>query len=164
MPKYSDATSGKAKGEPLSRSEVMARVRSKGSRPEMLVRRTVHGLGYRFRLHARDLPGSPDLVFRPRRKVIFVHGCFWHGHSCTAGQRQPKSRKEFWLPKLARNAERDAEALEALAEGGWDAMVVWECELADTAALSSRVLEFLGPAKTGGGGMEVRGGLRSNDN
>lgn len=130
---------------PLTRSEVMARVRSKGSRPEMLVRRAAHGMGYRFRLHRADLPGSPDLVFASRRKVIFVHGCFWHGHSCALGARMPKTRQDFWGPKLGRNAERDAQAQAKLNEQGWDVLVIWECELKNGDELRERIGHFLGP-------------------
>ncbi|MGA3372841.1 MAG: very short patch repair endonuclease [Terracidiphilus sp.] len=97
---------------PSKRSEVMARVRSKDSRPELLIRRLVFAMGYRYRLHARDLPGCPDLVFRSRQKVIFVHGCFWHPHENCALARMPKSRPEFWGPKLEGNRQRDAKNLE----------------------------------------------------
>lgn len=140
---------------PMSRSEVMSRVRSKGSRPEMLVRRAAHALGYRFRLHRADLPGSPDLVFAGRRKVVFVHGCFWHGHDCKLGARLPKTRVDFWAGKIARNVERDVQAQARLDEQGWKTLVLWECELRDAASLAERLTEFLGPrvgAVTGEGG------------
>ena len=116
---------------PAQRSERMARVRGRDTKPEWLVRRTLHQLGYRYRLHRRDLPGTPDLVFPGRKKVIFVHGCFWHGHDAPECKlaRLPKSRKEFWNTKICRNAERDAMALEALKNLGWGVYVVWECEL-----------------------------------
>lgn len=97
-----------------SRSENMRRIRSKGTKPELIVRQLAHKLGYRFRLHRTDLPGKPDLVFPRRRKIIMVHGCFWHGHddpACVDGQRKPKSNLDYWLPKLARNKARDAAAL-----------------------------------------------------
>lgn len=115
---------------PAARSERMSRVRAKNTKPEMIVRRIVHGMGYRYRLHDRRLPGTPDLVFHGRGKVIFVHGCFWHRHpdpTCKLA-RMPKSRQEFWGPKLEGNRERDARTQEALEREGWRSMVVWECE------------------------------------
>ena len=125
----------------------MAAIRSGGTKPEMMVRSLVHGMGYRYRLHARDLPGKPDLVFRSRRKVIFVHGCFWHQHAraaCKDG-RAPKSNLGYWAGKLARNVERDAENLDGLAAMGWKTLVLWECEiLKGSAALDSRIRKFLG--------------------
>lgn len=128
------------------RSENMRRIRSTGMKPEMAVRSLVHRLGYRFRLHAKDLAGKPDLVFRPRRKVIFVHGCFWHGHSdpsCLDGRR-PKSRAEYWGPKLDRNIERDTAHVAALEAAGWKVLIVWECETKDALALAKRLRRFLG--------------------
>jgi DNA mismatch endonuclease (patch repair protein) len=124
----------------------MSRVRSKNTKPEMLVRRLVHSLGYRYRLHRKDLPGKPDLVFGPKRKAIFVHGCFWHSHGDPACKmaRAPKSRLEYWGPKLARNRERDAEHLTRLAAQGWEVLVIWECQLKDVPALAARVVGFLG--------------------
>jgi len=124
----------------------MSRVRSRDTKPELLVRKLVHGLGYRYRLHRKDLPGKPDLVFGPRRKVILVHGCFWHGHddpNCKLA-RAPKSRVEFWGPKLARNRERDREVERRLNESGWEALTLWECELGDRPGLECRVRTFLG--------------------
>ena len=115
---------------PERRSANMAAIRSKDMKPEMLVRSLVHRLGYRFRLHRKDLPGKPDLVFGPRRKVIFVHGCYWHQHAdpaCLDG-RPPKSNTSYWLPKLQRNIERDASNIEALEALGWSVMIIWECE------------------------------------
>lgn len=124
----------------------MSRVRSKDTKPELRVRRLVHGLGYRYRLHGRDLPGSPDLVFGPRRKVIFVHGCFWHRHEGCSRNRIPKSpeRRAFWREKLDGNARRDRENQEALRRMGWRVLVIWECETSDLARLTSRVSAFLG--------------------
>lgn len=124
------------------RSERMGRVRGRDTRPEWIVRRLVHGLGYRYRLHARDLPGRPDLVFRGRRKVIFVHGCFWHRHDCHLA-RLPKSNLDFWIPKLTANRARDIANLAALEAAGWRALVVWECELRDTNTLATRIADFL---------------------
>jgi DNA mismatch endonuclease (patch repair protein) len=123
----------------------MRRIRSKDTKPEMLVRRLVHKMGYRYRLHRRDLPGKPDLVFGPRRKVIFVHGCFWHSHSdpkCP-DRRQPRSNLAYWQPKLARNRRRDAEHMAALSEAGWEALVVWECETRNLARLAAALRAFL---------------------
>ena len=127
------------------RSERMSRVRGKDTKPEMIVRRMVHGMGYRYRLHDRRLPGSPDLVFRSRRKVIFVHGCFWHRHpdpSCKLA-RMPKSRQDFWGPKLEGNRERDERNRAALAREGWRQMVVWECECRHEEQLRNKLREFL---------------------
>lgn len=125
----------------------MALIRGKDTSAEMVVRRLVHSLGYRYRLHAKDLPGRPDMVFRSRRKVIFVHGCFWHRHedpSCKLA-RLPKSRLEFWLPKLNANRERDGKNRDKLGELGWKSLVVWECELGDLASLRRALKKFLGP-------------------
>lgn len=124
------------------RSERMRRVRGRDTGTELAVRRLVHGLGYRFRLHARDLPGTPDLVFRRRRKVIFVHGCFWHRHDCPLG-RTPKSNRDFWVPKLAGNQARDSRNLDRLVDLGWRVLVVWECELKDRDALTRRIAQFI---------------------
>ena len=120
----------------------MARVRGVNTRPEMIVRRAAHRLGYRFRLHVRTLPGVPDIVFSGRRKVIFVHGCFWHGHRCRAG-RLPKSRGDYWGPKIAGNRTRDARSIRALRATGWSVAVFWQCQLRDPDALESRIQRFL---------------------
>ena len=121
----------------------MARIRSKNMRPEMLVRRLVFGMGYRYRLHARELPGCPDIVFRPRRKVIFVHGCFWHRHANCAIARIPKSRVEFWEAKLEGNRKRDEKNKRKLAREGWRVLIIWECQLGDAARLEARIRRFL---------------------
>lgn len=134
---------------PERRSAVMRAVKARDTKPEMLVRRAAHGLGYRFRLHAKHLPGSPDLVFPSRTKVIFVHGCFWHGHDCARGARVLKANAEYWRAKIARNMARDAFTLAALADLGWDALVLWECELKPQAALLERLVAFLGPRRAG---------------
>ena len=110
------------------RRRCMSAVRGRDTKPEMVVRRTVHALGYRYRLHRRDLPGCPDLVFAGRRKVIFVHGCFWHRHNCSKGRSVPSTRRAFWLGKLEENRERDKRNRRKLAELGWKSMVVWECQ------------------------------------
>jgi len=111
------------------RSEVMAKVRSKDTGSELAVRRHLHRRGLRFRLHRRDLPGRPDIVFPSRRVVVFVHGCFWHGHLGCKRAKLPATRPEFWRAKIAANVERDARALDALWGLGWQPIVVWECEI-----------------------------------
>jgi DNA mismatch endonuclease (patch repair protein) len=131
---------------PAERSAVMARVRGKNTRPELIVRKLVFAAGYRYRLHVRTLPGSPDLVFPGRRKVIFVHGCFWHRHDNCNLARMPKSRIEFWSDKLNGNKARDARTYDALRQAGWQVHVVWECELGDLMALEEDLRAFLGPA------------------
>lgn len=115
---------------PEQRSERMGRIKGRNTRPEMVVRRLLHGLGYRYRLHARELPGRPDIVFRRRRLAIFVHGCFWHRHPDPACKlaRLPKSRLDFWLPKLEGNATRDLEKQGRLEALGWKVLVIWECQ------------------------------------
>lgn len=127
---------------PAERSERMSRVRGQDTGPEMIVRRLVHGMGYRYRTHVAALPGKPDLVFRSRRRVIFVHGCFWHRHRCPLG-RLPKSRLDFWKTKLDANRARDRKVMRALRAAGWHPHVVWECELRDLAALAARLKAFL---------------------
>lgn len=123
----------------------MSRVRCKDTKPEMVVRRLVHSLGYRYRLHKRTLPGRPDLVFAKRRKVIFVHGCFWHRHPVDCPlTRTPKTRLEFWKPKFEENRRRDLVNQAKLREMGWDFLVVWECQLKDLDAVEGVVREFLG--------------------
>lgn len=125
------------------RKERMSRVRNKDTKPEMRVRRLVHSLGYRYRLHYGGLPGRPDIVFPERRKVIFVHGCFWHRHEGCSRCRMPKSRLEFWGPKLEKNRLRDLKNLAKLHELGWDVLVVWECETEEAAGLPGRIMTFL---------------------
>ena len=126
-----------------SRSALMGRIGSKNTAPELIVRRLLHSLGYRFRLHRKDLPGTPDIVLPARRKAIFVHGCFWHAHGCRIGQ-PPKSRPEFWEPKLARNRARDEENSRDLEHAGWDVLTVWQCETKDKATLADLLEKFLG--------------------
>lgn len=126
------------------RSEVMSRVRHRDTKPEWAVRRLVHRFGYRYRLHARHLPGKPDLVFGPKRKAIFVHGCFWHRHPRCKLARLPKSRRDFWIPKLEANRERDLRNQQELRALGWAFVVVWECEIKDTKTLERRLKSFLG--------------------
>jgi len=124
------------------RSERMSRIRCADTKPEMAVRRLTHSMGYRYRLHAKELPGHPDLVFRPRKKVVFVHGCFWHQHGCNQ-YRMPKRRKDFWLPKLKKNVERDNHAYSQLKSQGWNYLIIWECQLTDTLVLRKRIKDFL---------------------
>ncbi len=127
------------------RSYNMRRIKSSNTLVELTVRRMIHGMGYRYRLHDRALPGTPDIVFRPRRKVIFVHGCFWHQHpaaDCLDG-RVPKSNQGYWEPKLERTKQRDASNQQTLIESGWDSLIVWECELRELPALSVRIKQFL---------------------
>jgi DNA mismatch endonuclease (patch repair protein) len=122
----------------------MSRIGSKDTKPEMLVRRLVYGLGYRYRLHAKDLPGKPDLVFRGRKKAIFVHGCFWHQHKGCREGRLPASRESYWWPKLALNIKRDRAHIHGLKRLGWKALVLWECQLSYPAELERKVRAFLG--------------------
>ena len=126
------------------RSEIMRRIRKTDTKPEMRVRRLCHALGYRFRLYRRDLPGTPDLVFPGRRKIIFVHGCWWHRHSCPLGIREPKSRRDYWMPKLERNVKRDRLARQQLEDLGWSVLTVWECQAKAPEALEDRLQAFLG--------------------
>ncbi|MCY4596347.1 MAG: DNA mismatch endonuclease Vsr [Bryobacterales bacterium] len=130
---------------PQRRSEIMSNIRAKGMKPEMLVRRLTHSLGFRYRLHRKDLPGKPDLVFPGRRKVIFVHGCFWHQHADPACRiaRRPRSNLDYWLPKLERNVSRDAENQARLAQLGWRALVIWECEVEAGGGVADRIRDFL---------------------
>lgn len=127
---------------PEKRSAVMRAVRGADTGPEMEVRRMIHRMGYRYGLHCRDLPGKPDLVFRRLRKVIFVHGCFWHRHSCPAG-RVPSSRVQYWGPKLEANVRRDRRDRLQLRKLGWEVMTVWECELRDPVRLEAKLRRFL---------------------
>ena len=129
---------------PEQRSKLMSRIRSRDTMPEMAVRRLVHRMGYRYRLHRRDLPGAPDLVFGPRRKVIFVHGCFWHLHQGCPQARMPKSRVDFWGPKLEGNRLRDQRNQAELERLGWEVLVIWECEVkGQEQSLPERIEEFL---------------------
>jgi DNA mismatch endonuclease, patch repair protein len=128
---------------PTERSERMSRVRSKDTKPEMLVRGLVHRMGFRYRLHRRDLPGNPDLVFPKRGKIIFVHGCFWHRHGTCKHTRWPKSRLEFWKPKLEQNRRRDLANQRALRALGWEILIVWECQLGNVELLRGKLRAFL---------------------
>jgi DNA mismatch endonuclease, patch repair protein len=127
---------------PDQRRRIMQSVKTKDTGPEWVVRRILHALGYRYRLHRKDLPGSPDIVFPARRKAILVHGCFWHGHGCAKG-RGPKSRTDYWAPKIEANRARDERNMSALKALGWDVLVLWQCELANAQALSNRLVRFV---------------------
>jgi DNA mismatch endonuclease (patch repair protein) len=122
----------------------MSRIGGRDTAPELLVRRLLHALGYRFRLHRRNLPGTPDIVFPSRQKVIFVNGCFWHAHGCPIG-RPPKSHPDFWLPKLQRNRLKDASDRRILRNLGWGVFTVWQCQTKSIDQLQAHLLSFLGP-------------------
>jgi DNA mismatch endonuclease (patch repair protein) len=125
--------------DPAKRSAVMRAVRGADTGPEIIVRRLAHGLGYRFRLQRKDLPGKPDLVFPRLKLALFVHGCFWHGHDCARGARVPKTNRDYWLAKIGRNRTRDACSIETLAQMGWQSAAVWECETRDQERLKTRL-------------------------
>jgi DNA mismatch endonuclease, patch repair protein len=130
-------------GAPAQISERMRRIRKTDTKPEFVVRRLAHAMGYRFRLYRRDLPGTPDLAFPSRNKAIFVHGCFWHQHDCALGRKQPSTNQHYWLPKLAKNVARDAEARERLAAMGWATLVIWECQTKDQRTIERALRDFL---------------------
>lgn len=129
---------------PKQRSALMARIRGRDTRPEVLVRSMVHRMGFRFRIGSTDLPGRPDLVLRRHKKVIFVHGCFWHQHTGCSRSARPRTRQKFWDAKLDRNVERDRSAIVLLRREGWRSLIVWECELKNSAAVARRLRRFLG--------------------
>lgn len=136
----------------MDRSANMRAIRSKDMLPELEVRRLVHKLGYRFRLHTKDLPGKPDLVFAKRRKVIFVHGCFWHSHNCKIAH-IPQSNREYWLLKLQRNHDRDQNHRATLMANGWKSLVIWECEAKHSSEIVPKIKKFLGRRKVSRGGL-----------
>lgn len=121
----------------------MRAVKGKDTAPEIAVRRLLHAKGYRFRLHVDHLPGKPDLVFAGRRKVIFVHGCFWHGHQCSRGSRTPKTNRDYWMKKISRNVARDAANKSALRRLGWRVLTIWECDLKKLARVKGKAIRFL---------------------
>jgi DNA mismatch endonuclease, patch repair protein len=133
----------------LARSQLMARIRGKDTKPEMVVRALLHGLGYRYRLHARDLPGQPDILFRSRQKAVFINGCFWHWHSRASCKiaRLPKSRTDYWLAKFTRNRARDQRTINELRQSGWKVLVIWECETRQPERLAPKLTRFLGQVR-----------------
>ncbi|MBI3774582.1 MAG: DNA mismatch endonuclease Vsr [Gammaproteobacteria bacterium] len=129
---------------PERRSENMRQIRGKNTLPEFAIRRLCCELGYTgYRIHRKDLPGKPDLAWVGRKRAIFVHGCFWHGHHCAEGIRKPKSNRDYWIPKIERNQQRDAENIAALRVAGWSVLVIWECEINKQGRLSKRLQQFL---------------------
>lgn len=128
---------------PQKRSAVMRRVKGKDTSPELAVRKALTALGARYRLNRKNLPGSPDIVMPGRRLAVFVHGCFWHGHDCARGARVPKTNREYWTAKIARNVARDARAAAELAAAGWRVETIWECDLKEAGALRARLQELL---------------------
>ncbi|SRR6266446_5476606 len=131
--------------EKKRRSEIMARVRSSNTMPEVRVRKLLHRMGYRFRLHRKDLPGTPDIVLSAYDSVVLVHGCFWHRHRGCRDATTPRTRKRFWIRKFSENVGRDGKNAVALRKLGWRILIVWECELRDEIYLSRRLVRFLGP-------------------
>lgn len=130
------------------RSELMSRIRRADTKPELVIRRMLHSLGYRFRVQLKGVPGRPDLAFTRRRKLIQVHGCFWHAHEGCPSARIPITRSDFWSSKFARNKERDHRLEEAATAAGWESLVVWECELKNIERLRARLVDFLGPSRS----------------
>lgn len=128
---------------PEQRKKCMSRIRSKDTKPEFVVRRIAHKIGFRFRLHRKDLPGKPDLTFPSRKKVVFVHGCFWHRHDGCKLASQPKSRQDYWEPKFARTVERDKQAQEFLRKMGWKFLIIWECETKNPEKVEITLNKFL---------------------
>ena len=128
---------------PESRSRIMRAVKGGNTSLEMTIRRLIFSMGCRYRLHRKDLPGKPDLVFPSRRKVLFIHGCFWHGHDCKRGARVPKTNREYWEKKIARNQARDDKNKAALQSLGWEVLIIWECQIKDETALKQRLSIFL---------------------
>lgn len=133
---------------PEQRSRNMAAIKGRNTVPEMVVRRLVHGMGYRYRLHRRDLPGRPDLVFSKARKVIFVNGCFWHMHDCRYGAVRPRTNADFWTKKRNSNVKRDKKVREGLKRDGWKILTIWECEVRSVDALRNTLIGFLATGLT----------------
>jgi len=125
------------------RSQIMRAVKGKNTAPELLVRKIIFSLGYRYRLHASHLPGTPDIYFTKKQKAIFIHGCFWHGHTCKRGNRIPSTNKDYWITKIENNIKRDERAITLLSEKGWSVLVVWECGLKDLTHLSNSLRTFM---------------------
>ncbi len=155
MPLATAIMTGMDKLTPERRSANMRAIRSADTKPEMTVRRLLRSIGLSgYRLHRRDLPGRPDIAFVGRRKAIFVHGCFWHGHGCREGSRRPRTRQEYWAAKISGNQERDARHHTRLKEQGWEVMVVWECEI-PSPSLAARLAAFLGCGTAGRNALET---------
>lgn len=133
---------------PTQRRFNMSRIRSKDTKPELQVRRWLHAEGYRYRVHLRGLPGTPDIAFTARRKAVFVNGCFWHLHSCPSGQVRPATNPDFWVRKREATVARDVRKREELETLGWEVLTVWECELKDLSSLGDQIKMFLGPTLT----------------
>jgi len=148
------------KKTPLTRSQLMGRVRGVNTKPEMIVRRLAHAIGLRFRLHRGDLPGTPDLVFPGRRTAIFVHGCFWHRHPGCHRASNPKTRPEFWNAKFERNVARDAKVERLLHDAGWDVLIIWECETRDQLGLEQKLMFLKRNASTQPDPLNDQTGLR----
>jgi len=129
----------------MERSENMRRIRSKDTNPELIIRRLVFKMGYRYRLHGKNLPGKPDLVFARRKKVIFIHGCFWHQHKNCIDSHIPKTNRDYWKPKLERNRMRDAENQSRLKKIGWSFLIIWECQIKNSLGLSRKIKRFFSP-------------------
>jgi len=146
------------KKTPADRSAIMRSVKSGDTKPEMAVRRFAHRMGYRFRLHSKSLPGTPDLVFPRLKKVVFVHGCFWHGHGCARGNRIPKTNRDYWVAKIGRNRERDQVNYALLAAEGWEVYVAWECRIGRT-EFGSELDDFLAACDPCDGSSESNPGL-----
>ena len=125
------------------RSQIMSRVSGKNTKPEIAVRSLIHNMGYRFRLYRKDLPGKPDITLPKYKKVIFVHGCFWHGHTNCSRSKRPTTNKEFWRNKLDKNIKRDKASVKALKQSGWEVLIVWTCEVNNTNKLKIKLLSFL---------------------
>lgn len=125
------------------RSWIMSQVRGTDTTPEMIVRSLAHRMGYRYRLHREDLPGKPDIVFPSKQKVIFVHGCFWHGHDCQRGSRIPKTNTKYWREKIEKNRRRDEKNIALLISSGWQTLIIWECQIRDIESLKFCIEEFL---------------------
>lgn len=129
---------------PKRRSENMRQIRGENTAPELAIRKLCREIGFTgYRIYRKDLPGKPDLAWVGRKLAIFVHGCFWHGHDCAEGIRKPKSNRDYWIPKIDRNQQRDAENIAALRAAGWNVLVIWECEINEQGRLSKRLQRFL---------------------
>lgn len=125
------------------RQKCMSKIGSRDTKPELELRKMVYKLGFRYRLYCSNLPGRPDLVFTKRKKVIFMHGCFWHRHTCNLGKPKPKTNEEFWIKKFSSNIRRDAENLKKLQGLGWETLIIWQCELNDKRLIVQKISEFL---------------------